>query len=69
MAIRLDPNPSIPLWWAIVLLLGFLVSIVNSLNNFIPLTQAQVGYVGLIAFILTAAATFLTTLEAGPVAT
>ncbi len=65
MALRLDPNPTIPLWWAIVLLLGMLVSIVNSLGNFFVLTGTQIGIVGFVAFVLTALATFLTTLEEG----
>jgi len=65
MALRLDPNPTIPLWWAIVLLLGMLVSIVNSLGNFFALTGTQVGIVGFVALVLTALATFLTTLEEG----
>jgi uncharacterized membrane-anchored protein len=66
--LKIDPNPTIPLWWAIVLLLGFLAQIVNSIGNFLPLTSTQTGIIYLVAFILTAGATFLTTLEAGPTA-
>jgi membrane protein YdbS with pleckstrin-like domain len=68
MALRVDPNPTIPLWWAIVLMLGLLVTVINSVGQFFTLTTQQIGIVGFVAFALTALATFLTTLEAGPVA-
>ena len=69
MALRVDPNPTIPLWWAIVLMLGLLVTVINSVGQFFTLTTQQVGIVGFVAFALTALATFLTTLEEGPVVT
>lgn len=63
LKLALDPQPALNLIPVIVLLIGFIVTIVNGLTQFFTLTGEQVAIVGFVAFVLISLATFLTTIK------
>ena len=63
MKVILDRTLSMPPLALAIILLGFFVVIVNGIVQFFTLTALQVSVVGFVAFVFTALAAMLTTVE------
>jgi uncharacterized membrane protein YoaT (DUF817 family) len=66
MTVKLDRSLQMPPIALAILLIGFLVIVANGIGQFFVLTALQTSIVGFVAFVFTALATLLTTVETQP---